>query len=148
VGRGPQAWRDRLDEELARAGVSERVFVHGFVDDAQLLALYAGADAFVSCSYEEGWGLSLAEALAVGVPCVAYALPSHDDVFGDAVTTAPLGDVAALARALTDVLERPDTAEARRARRAAVAPYSFAAVAARQVAVFSSLLDGSPARGF
>ncbi len=43
--------------------------LHGYVDDATLVDLYARANAFVSCSYEEGWGISLCEALAVGVPC-------------------------------------------------------------------------------
>jgi glycosyltransferase involved in cell wall biosynthesis len=143
VGRGPSAWRERLETELVRAGVRERVAFHGYLDDAALARLYAAANVFVSCSYEEGWGLSLAEALAVGVPCVAYELPSHREVFGDAVETVPLGDVAALARHIADVLQHDDAEGARAHRRAAVEPYSFTAAAARQVAVFETLLAGS-----
>jgi len=144
VGQGPPLWRRRLEADLAAAGVADRVVFHGRLDDAALAQLYARANAFVSCSYEEGWGLSLAEALAVGVPCVAYALPSYAEVFGDAVETVPVGDVAALAQRIAAVLKRADSAEERARRRAAVEPYSFAAAAARQVAIFDSLLAAAP----
>ncbi|MBV9645924.1 MAG: glycosyltransferase [Candidatus Eremiobacteraeota bacterium] len=142
VGRGPRAWRERLQTELQRAGVVDRVILHDYVDEGMLVQLYAAARVFVSCSYEEGWGISLAEALATGVPCVAYALPSHAEIFGDAVTTVPVGDVGALARQITQLLQTPDGPEARLRRRAVVEPYSFRAVAERQVAVLAPLLDG------
>jgi len=145
VGQGPQIWRRQLQAGLEAAGASERVVFHGRVDEAALASLYATANAFVSCSYEEGWGLSLAEALAAGVPCVAYALPSHTQVFGTAIETVPVGDIAALAQRLGAVLERPDGPAERARRRAAVEPYSFAAAAARQVAIFDSLLGTPPA---
>jgi hypothetical protein len=75
VGNGPRHVRAALERVLAAAGVAERVRLHGYVDDATLVELYARANAFVSCSYEEGWGISLCEALAVGVPCAGYASP-------------------------------------------------------------------------
>lgn len=146
VGRGPRAARERLEAELARAGVRERFTFHGHVEDAQLAALYANANAFVSCSYEEGWGLSLAEALAAGVPCVAYALPSHAAVFPGLVETVPAGDVAALAHLLRGVLERSEPPQARLQRRAGVEPYSFAAAAERHVALFEELIAEGPRR--
>jgi glycosyltransferase involved in cell wall biosynthesis len=139
VGNGPRHVRDALARALADGGVAERVRLHGYVDEATLVDLYARANAFVSCSYEEGWGISLCEALAVGVPCAAYALPSYASVFGDLIATVPTGDVAALAGRIDDLLSRPDDA-ARAQRSAAVAQYSFAAAGARQAAIFAELL--------
>jgi glycosyltransferase involved in cell wall biosynthesis len=142
VGRGPRVWHDRLEAELAAAGVRNRITFHGYLPEEQLVALYARANVFISCSYEEGWGLSLCEALAVGVPCVAYALPSYEETFPGLVETAVLGDVAALARRVARVLARDEDAATRARRASAVARYSFAAAAERQATIFAELLEG------
>ncbi len=140
VGGGPAHLRARLSAELAAAGVVGRVTLHGYVDDPTLLQLYARANAFVSCSYEEGWGISLCEALSVGVPCVAYALPSYSSVFGGLIETVPIGDVAALAQCVNGVLARTETNAVRVLRSAAVAHFSFAAAGQRQARIFAELL--------
>jgi glycosyltransferase involved in cell wall biosynthesis len=140
VGRGPRAWTERLTAELSSAGVRDRVALHGYVGEDELVEFYARANVFISCSYEEGWGISVCEALAVGVPCVAYALPSYDETFPGLVETVPAGDVAALARRVAGALGRKEDLETRSRRSAAVARYSFAAAAERQAAVFSPLL--------
>jgi glycosyltransferase involved in cell wall biosynthesis len=140
VGNGPRHVRAALERVLAAAGVAERVRLHGYVDDATLVELYARANAFVSCSYEEGWGISLCEALAVGVPCAGYALPSYASVFGDLIATVPIGDVAALARRIDGILRDPGDELARARRSDGVADYSFASAGARQAAIFAELL--------
>jgi len=140
VGRGPQHWQSALERDLAAAGVASRVRLHGFVGDDELLALYASANAFVSCSYEEGFGISLCEALASGVPCVAYGLPSHAEIFGDLVACVPPGDVEALARRIEAVLASTGGDAARARRSAGVARHSFVAVAERQAQIFAKLL--------
>jgi glycosyltransferase involved in cell wall biosynthesis len=140
VGRGPHAARARLEKMIDRARVGERIIFHGHVDDAALARLYANANAFVSCSYEEGWGLSIAEALAAGVPCFAYALPSHREIFGSVVETAPVGDVAALAQRIRGAFARRELERDRARRRAAVERHSFAVVAERHVTLFEQLL--------
>ncbi|MEO6990742.1 MAG: glycosyltransferase [Candidatus Baltobacteraceae bacterium] len=141
VGGGAPAVRERLVQALEAAGVRERVTIHGFVDDASLDRLYAGASAFISCSYEEGWGLSMAQALAVGLPCIAYDLPTYGQNFPGAIETVPVGDIAAFARAVRAVLERGDTVGGRLRRRAVVADHSFAAVAERLAAAFEASWD-------
>lgn len=43
---------------------------HGFVDAAALPGFYESMDAFVLCSRNEGFPQALAEAMAMGKPCV------------------------------------------------------------------------------
>jgi glycosyltransferase involved in cell wall biosynthesis len=57
--------------EIARSGVSARVHWTGFVADAELRVLYAGALAAVLPAFEEGFGLPAVEAAACGTPCIA-----------------------------------------------------------------------------
>jgi glycosyltransferase involved in cell wall biosynthesis len=68
AGDGPErAAMERLAAELG-AG---RVHFLGYVPYAELPALYAAADLFVHAAGEERWGVSVAEALACGLPVVA-----------------------------------------------------------------------------
>ncbi|HEU4663462.1 MAG TPA: glycosyltransferase [Dokdonella sp.] len=111
---------------LARSrGVEARVAFAGDVDDATLHAAYAGADAFVLPSLDRGeaFGLVLLEAMRVGLPVVASAIPGSGVGFVVAGNESGLlvepGDPAALAAALArlrDPLLRTRLGEAGRGR--------------------------------
>lgn len=62
--------RDRLERIAERAGVADRVTFLGYVADEDLPGLYAGAAAYASLSTVEAYGMTVAEALATGTPCV------------------------------------------------------------------------------
>ncbi|WP_306052626.1 glycosyltransferase family 4 protein [Natronococcus wangiae] len=68
AGRGP--YRTELKRLARETGVADRVTFLGFVDDDRLPQLYAGADAYVTLSAFEAYGMTVAEALAAGTPCV------------------------------------------------------------------------------
>ena len=56
----------------------------GFVTDEELVALYKNAEAFVMPSFEEGFGIPLLEAMAVGCPVVSSNAGALKEVGGDA----------------------------------------------------------------
>jgi glycosyltransferase involved in cell wall biosynthesis len=61
----------RIHAEIERWEVGPRVHWTGFVPDAELRLLYAGALAAVLPAFEEGFGLPAVEAAACGAPCIA-----------------------------------------------------------------------------
>jgi glycosyltransferase involved in cell wall biosynthesis len=69
--RGHERYFDRLQEMVRALGVQEVVFT-GHVDDDDLRAAYAAADLFLCLSEHEGYCVPLVEAMACGVPVVAY----------------------------------------------------------------------------
>jgi glycosyltransferase involved in cell wall biosynthesis len=68
AGSGP--YLDGLRSLAREAGVADRVDCRGYVPDDHLPGLYAGAAAFVTMSTFEAYGMTVAEALAAGTPCV------------------------------------------------------------------------------
>lgn len=68
AGTGP--YEDELRRIAAKCGVKERVHFLGFVPDERLPQLYAGAEVSLHLSDIEAYGLTVAEALASGTPCV------------------------------------------------------------------------------
>jgi len=108
----------RLDADLARFKIADRVRCAGAVSAQELAALYAGADLFVLPSRFEGYGMAFAEAIAYGVPVIgttAGAIP--ETVPASAGVLVPPDDTAALSAALRQLIEDP----ARRHRLAASA---------------------------
>jgi glycosyltransferase involved in cell wall biosynthesis len=106
LGEGEQ--RGEL-EGLARGlGVAEDVDLKGFVDNP--FAYMARAGAFVLSSAYEGLPNALIQAMALGAPAVATDCPSGPREILDGGRLGALvevGDSAAMADAIVDVLERP-----------------------------------------
>ena len=96
--------------ELVRAGDTRSYFAAeaaaagirsvGYVDDADLPGLYAGARVFVLPSRYEGFGLTCLEAMACGVPVVAADRAALPDTCGDAATLVDPDDPDAVADAV------------------------------------------------
>lgn len=77
----------------------------GFVTETDKWALLAGAEVFCYPSFWEGFGLPVAEAMAVGTPVVTAAGTSLAEVVGDAGICVDPRDDDALATALVEVLD-------------------------------------------
>jgi glycosyltransferase involved in cell wall biosynthesis len=80
----------------------ERVVVTGFVDDAELAALYRGAIALVMPSREEGFGLPALEAMASGCAVITSNAAALVEITGDAALNVE-SNAASLAEAMTRV---------------------------------------------
>lgn len=86
-----------LHQEIDRLAAQGWLRYLGFVPEADLPALYAGARAFVYPSIYEGFGLPVLEAMASGVPVVASIFSSIPEVTQGAAQLVDPDDIDALA---------------------------------------------------
>ncbi len=106
----------------------------GYLPQAELRALTAGAAALVLPSRYEGFGLPALEALACGVPVVASDIPVLREVTGGLAQYVPVGDVEALAATLRITLEADDAG--REERRAWAATFTWERCATQTLAAY------------
>jgi glycosyltransferase involved in cell wall biosynthesis len=97
VGWGPM--REELAGRASALGVADRVVVCLERPDAP--AIIAASDAFLFPSHYEGFGIALAEAMALGVPVAASRVPPLNEIVRDGVDGLLVdpGDPEALAQA-------------------------------------------------
>lgn len=81
---GEQELRGLADE----LGISQKVIFTGFVDDYELRGLYSAAKVYACPSLYEGFGFTVLEAMACGVPVVCAGETSLPEVGGDAALYA------------------------------------------------------------
>lgn len=118
VGRGPE--RPALVSLVEQLGLSTQVDLLDDLDDAARDRVLASAWLSVNASAGEGWGLSVVEANALGVPVLAYRRPGLRDSVDDGRTGWLVDDDADLAQEVADRLSELATPD-RAARYAAAA---------------------------
>lgn len=132
----------RLRTLAGRYGLDDRVRLIGSVAHEDVPALMRSADVLVTVPWYEPFGMVPVEAMACGVPVVASAVGGHLDTVAGCGVLVPPRRPRALARALRDLLDRPDLranlgkAGVRRAR----ARYGWATIAARIESVYTDVI--------
>lgn len=104
---GPHGWgADELTERIERSPHRDRVVRLGWVSDSDRSALLRGARVLAYPSRYEGFGLPPLEAMSVGTPVVATAVGALPEVLGDAARLVDTGDAAALAGAISELVDQ------------------------------------------
>lgn len=138
VGRVHPWARDDLAATLAASPRPDLVDHAGFVDD--LPEVLRSASVFLGTSRYEGFGLPALEAMASGVPVVAFANSATTEVVAGGGCLVPDGDVGAMADAAHRLLSSPAAwSEAREAGLARAARFTWAASADVHAQVFAAL---------
>jgi glycosyltransferase involved in cell wall biosynthesis len=146
VGDGED--RAALEELAGGLGVADRVHWHGALPQPRLVDFYRGATALVVPSVGEGLGLVAVEAQLCETPVIAFDSGGLPDIVQHDRTgiLVPTIDAAALAAAITSLLDRPDRGAALGAagRLHALATFAPESVAKRYTDVYKSAIASSP----
>jgi glycosyltransferase involved in cell wall biosynthesis len=104
---GPNLLQLDVEGLIAELGLEGRALYHGFVPDADVPLLYAGAGLFVLASEGEGFSLTTLEAMQSGVPVITLDRPNMIEVTEGAAYLVPDGRTETLTSALRALLGDP-----------------------------------------
>lgn len=123
-----------------RLGVGERVRFTGFIEDADLPALYTLAKVLAFPSWYEGFGLPVLEAMACGTPVVAADNSSLPEVVGEGGLLVDAADLQAWAEVLARLLTDKDLrARLRAASREQAQHFTWAESARRLLPIYQAV---------
>ena len=132
--------RANIESEARRANIQIRF--PGPVDDDALVALYAGAAAFVYPSRYEGFGLPLLEAMACGAPVVGARAGAIPEVVGDAGILVDPDDELEMAAAISRLMTNTEVAgRLRSAGRKRAMDYTWARTARQTAEAYEEAID-------
>ena len=142
IGSGPL--EAEIREATAKAGLEKQVIMIAAMPYEQALRHVAAADLYVSPSLQEGFGMAVAEAMALGVPVAGTAVDGVLRLVEDGVSglLVPPGDAEALANAIARVLQNRELRQrlGRAAAERIQTHFSPAAIAERWEGHFDKLL--------
>lgn len=143
AGGGTVETESRLRQLIIDMGLSHRVKMLGALSSANLYAVMKASKMFLSTSREEGWGISLYEALACRIPVIAFDLPAFG-VLQDAITRVPLGDNDIFSKQIiTQLIRYPEISDPEYRGRQLIEKFDWDKIAARELTLIYSLAEGN-----
>lgn len=140
--------RDQGLQKFIERRMAERNFAHRVILAGQrsdIPALLSLTDILVLPSYHEGFGMVLAEAMAMARPVVATATRGAREIISDGLTgrLVPIADTGALTSALVQLAGNPDLRErmGRAGREAVIRHHSMDRVCAEIDSIYARLLE-------
>ncbi len=138
-----QAFASGLKKRIEAAGLQSRIVITGELEIEEVQRWYRRLTIYAFTSRNEGFGLTLIEAMSSGAALVASRAGAAEFVVEDGVTgmLTPPGDVDALVAALEPLMRDPDSATAmgERARGRVLEKFSLDAEANAIAAVYRTL---------
>jgi mannosyltransferase len=138
------AFANDLRKRIETVGLQARIVMTGELDIEEVQRWYQRLTIYAFTSRNEGFGLTLIEAMSVGVALVASRAGAAELVVEDGVTglLTPPGDVDALVAALEPLMRDPGSAEAmgERGRERVLEKFSLDAEANRIADVYRTLV--------
>lgn len=110
IGSSNPTNRARLEALIAEHSLHDSIVMAGTVDDTSKYRLISSSRLCLFPSYVEEWGIVPQEALACGLPVVAYDLPVFEENIKPcgAVFLEPVGDTDAMVDRVCELLARDD----------------------------------------
>lgn len=88
--------------------LEEDVVVLEDISDGQLPAIYRNAKAFIYCSWAEGFGMPVLEAMASGIPVISSATTALPEICGDAALLVSPENINEISNAIRELDQKAD----------------------------------------
>jgi glycosyltransferase involved in cell wall biosynthesis len=104
IGGGQENYKRKMVEQLADKSLTDSFRLLGFLDKDEVYAVLKSAKVFLCPDHENGWGLAVCEAMALGLPVVSYDIDIFGSVYKKGFRSAPLFDTTSFADKLLELL--------------------------------------------
>jgi glycosyltransferase involved in cell wall biosynthesis len=103
IGYGEEKTVKGLKQRIKDCKLDENIKLFGYLMNDEAFSIIKASKVFVFPSHEEGYGIAILEAMACGLPVVAYDLPVYKKNFADSLVTASIRDVEGFAQMVIEI---------------------------------------------
>ena len=101
---GPKDLESKLAKRIKEENLCSNVFMLPLTGK-DALSVVKSSKVFAFPSHEEGWGIAISEAMACGLPVVAYDLPVYKEIFKQGVVTVSMEDIRSFSNEIISLLD-------------------------------------------
>jgi len=83
IGGGNKRIKNGIIKRIRKLDLVENIHVLGFLENIKAYSILKSGKVFLFPSHEEGWGISIAEAMLCKVPVVSWDLPVYKEIFNN-----------------------------------------------------------------
>jgi glycosyltransferase involved in cell wall biosynthesis len=105
IGTGDDGCVTKLKNKINEWGLSENVFLLGYVREEEKYQLLKKSRVFLFPSHEEGWGLAVLEGMACGLPIVVYDIPPFREIYGETINLVKFKDIKKFGYTVIEILK-------------------------------------------
>ncbi len=105
IGGGSEQIKKELSDLFEQKGTGHNIKILGYLESDVAYALMKRAKVFVFPSHEEGWGITIAEAMACKLPVVSYKLPVFKYIFPNLLMSVEMGDTDSFSSEIIRLLQ-------------------------------------------
>ena len=147
AGDGDPHYRRRLEKQVEELGLMKQVKFLAFVEGEAKIRVFNEADIFVLPSYQESFGIAVAEAMAAGLPVVVsdqVGIAPEIQEYGAGVVVPC--SAASLAGGLKSIIMNPFLRQqmGKRGKELVQDKFSWEKVTPKLVSLYKMILDGKP----
>jgi len=106
IGGGNTKVVEKLKDEIKSRGLDSNIDLLGFLSNDETFPIIKASKVFLFPSHEEGFGIVIAEAVACGVPVVAWNLPVYLELFEDHIVKITENDVTKFSEEVINLLKK------------------------------------------
>jgi len=111
IGGGSEQFRDKIKYEINKINLDKNIDLLGFLSEDEKIKVITSSKIFVCPSFYESWGIVIAEAMAYGLPVVAYDLPIYESIYENNILKIPIGNINQFADIVLKVINNPQMME-------------------------------------
>ncbi len=105
IGSENDKIKKRLATEIIENKMENNIDILGFLETREVYKTLKSSCLFIFPSHEEGWGIAIAEAMACGLPVIAWNLPVYPEIFPKGMIMVEENNITGFSQAILRVLK-------------------------------------------